>query len=66
LMVMSLKWRFLKAKGLDWEKEEKDYMVKFDRIAGRAASARNLPLNARASGIRLLNSQNVPDTGFGS
>jgi hypothetical protein len=66
LMVMSLKWRFLKAKGLDWEKEEKDYMVKFDRIAGRAASARNLPLNARASGMRLLNSQNVPDSGFGT
>jgi hypothetical protein len=66
LMVLSLKWRFLKAKGLDWEAEYKEYKDKFDRVAGRAASARNLPLNARASGIRLLNSQNVPDTGFGS
>jgi len=66
LMILSLKWRFLKAKGLDWEKEESDFKEKFDRVAGRAASARNLPLNARASGIRLLNSQNVPDTGFGS
>jgi hypothetical protein len=66
LMVLSLKWRFLKAKGLDWEKEEKDFNTKFDLVKGRNASARNLPLNARASGIRLLNSANVPDTGFGS
>jgi len=66
LMILSLKWRFLKAKGLDWEQEFKDYNTKFDLVKGRNASARNLPLNARASGIRLLNSQNVPDTGFGS
>lgn len=66
LIVMGLKWRFLKAKGLDWEEEKSQYQNKFDRIAARAASARSLPLNARASGIRLLNSQNVPDTGYGS
>lgn len=66
LLVLSLKWRFLKAKGLDYMDEKKQFDQKFDRVSGRAASARNLPLNARASGIRLLNSQNVPDTGFGS
>jgi hypothetical protein len=66
LMTLSLKWRFLKAKGLDWEEDQREFKEKFDRVAGRAASSRNLPLNARASGIRLLNSANVPDTGFGS
>lgn len=66
LMILSLKWRFLKAKGLDWEQDKKDFDEKFDLVKGRNASARNLPLNARASGIRLLNSANVPDTGFGS
>lgn len=66
LMILSLKWRFLKAKGLDWEQEKKDFDAKFDLVKGRDASSRNLPINARASGIRLLNSANVPDTGFGS
>jgi hypothetical protein len=66
LMILSLKWRFLKAKGLDWEQDKKDFDAKFDLVKGRDASSRNLPLNARASGIRLLNSANVPDTGFGS
>jgi hypothetical protein len=66
LMILSLKWRFLKAKGLDYQTDQAEFNAKFDRVAGRAASSRNLPLNARASGIRLLNSANVPDTGFGS
>jgi hypothetical protein len=66
LLTVSLRWRFLKAKGLDWQDDYKQYMGKLDLVKGRSASSRNLPLNARASGIRLLNSQNVPDTGFGS
>lgn len=66
LMTMGVKWRFLKAKGLDWEADQAEYMAKKDKLTGRAASARSLPLNSRASGLRLLNSQNVPDTGFGS
>jgi hypothetical protein len=66
LLIVSLRWRFLKAKGLDWQADYKMYTDKLNLVKGRSASARNLPLNARASGIRLLNSQNVPDTGFGS
>lgn len=66
LIVLSLKWRYLRAKGLDYEEEFDQYEEKLDRTIGRSASNRSLPLNARASGIRLLNSQNVPDTGFGS
>jgi hypothetical protein len=66
LITMSLKWRMLKAIGMAWADEFTEYTDKLDRVAGRQTMARNLPLNARASGIRLLNSQNVPDTGFGS
>jgi hypothetical protein len=66
LLLASLKWRFLKAKGLDWNDDFQEFMGKKDRLIGRSASARSLPLNSRASGIRLLSSQNVPDTGFGS
>jgi hypothetical protein len=63
---MSLKWRILKSLGMAWADEFTDFDDKMCAITGRLTMARNLPLNARASGIRLLNSQNVPDTGFGS
>ena len=66
LLTMSLKWRFLKAKGLDWEADHAEFMEKKDKLTGRSASARSLSLISRASGIRLLNSQNVPDTGYGT
>ncbi len=65
-IILSLKWRLLKANGEAYADELVDYTDFTDRMAGRTTPARNLPLNARASGIRLLNSQNVPDTGFGS
>lgn len=66
LITLSLKWRLLKAIGMAWADEFTEYDDKLARVTGRQTMARNLPLNARASGIRLLNSQNVPDTGFGS
>jgi hypothetical protein len=66
LITLSLKWRILKAIGTAWADEWQEYDDKVATITGRTVMARNLPLNARASGIRLLNSQNVPDTGFGS
>jgi hypothetical protein len=66
LITLSLKWRVLKAIGMAWADEWQEYDDKVATITGRTQMARNLPLNARASGIRLLNSQNVPDTGFGS
>ncbi len=66
LVTLSLKWRVLKAIGMAWADEFTEYDDELAKITGRQQMARSLPLNARASGIRLLNSQNVPDTGFGS
>lgn len=66
LLVKSLKWRMLKAKGMSYFEEEQEYTDDLNRVSGRQTMARNLPLNAQSTGIRLLNSQNVPDTGFGS
>lgn len=66
LLVLSVKWRFLKAKGLDYMADKAEYEAKKDKLTGRSASARSLPLNSRASGLRLLNAQNVPDTNYGS
>lgn len=66
MLILSLKWRMLRALGMSYAEELADYNDFLDRATGRQVMGRNLPLNARASGIRLLNSQNVPDTGFGS
>lgn len=66
LITLSLKWRILKSLGQAYADEFTDYNDKVDVVTGRKTMPRNLSLNARASGIRLLNSQNVPDTGFGS
>jgi hypothetical protein len=66
LITMSLKWRMLKAIGMAYADEAVEYEDSLATVTGRQTMARNLPLNARASGIRLLNSQNVPDTNFGS
>lgn len=64
--VLGLKWRFLRAKGLDYTQEYETYQNAANRIMARDGSGRDLPMNAQATSINLLNSTNVPDTGFGS
>lgn len=64
--ILGLKWRFLAAKKLDYTQEESTYKLLVERLMARNGANRDLPLNAQASGIRLLNEQNVPDTGYGS
>ena len=66
LIALSLKWRMLKALGMSYLEEYDEYEKALQRRAGRETMPRNLPMNARSSGIRLLNAQNVPETGFGS
>lgn len=63
--ILGLKWRWLAAKKMDFEQEYESYQRACDRVAARNAAQRDLPLNATASGMRLLNNNNVPDTGYG-
>lgn len=65
-MELGLKWRFRAAKGLSFDVEQDLYEGAVTVAVSADGSKRNLPLNASASGLRLLNEQNVPDTGFGS
>lgn len=65
-MQLGVKYRFLRAKRLSYDEEKMEYDMAKERVLARDGATRNLPLNASASGIRLLNSMNVPDTGFGS
>lgn len=64
--ILGLKWRFLRAKGLDYAQEYETYLKACNRVMSRDGGERYLPLNAQANSINLLNSTNVPDTGFGS
>lgn len=64
--ILGIKWRFKAAKGLDYEQEKKTYDDACQRKVARNGGNRDIPLNASASGLRLLNNSNVPDTGFGT
>lgn len=63
--VLGVKWRFLRAKGLDYAEEMASYEAAVERAKSRAGSARSLPLNAHSTGLRLISTANIPDTGFG-
>ena len=65
-LILGIKYRYLRAKRLSYDEEKRDYDLLAERLMARDGGSRNLPLNASASGIRLLNASNVPDTGFGS
>jgi hypothetical protein len=64
--IMGLKWRYKAAKGLDYTQEKHDYDMLVQRKQARNGANRDLPINAQSTGINILNSANVPDTGFGS
>lgn len=66
VMTLGLKWRYKQRAGLDYTQEKEDYDMALQRVMSRDGGTRNLPLNATASGVRLLNNQNIPDTNFGS
>lgn len=66
LMELGLKWRMLRAKGLDYSEERQAYDRRMDQLVARDSGNRTLPLNAEAGETRLINQANVPDTGYGS
>lgn len=65
-LTTGIMWRYLRAKGLDYGEERQTYDLLCQRVMSRDGGNRNLPMNASASGVRLLNNMNTPDTGYGS
>jgi len=63
--IQGMKWRYLRSKGLDYAEELNSYEKDRERVRGRDGGNRDLPLNAR-TGLKLLSSDQVPDTGFGT
>lgn len=66
-MQLGIKWRFLSAKGLQYDQAYQDWQRAIDRAISRTAFGRYLPINSIAPGAtQLISDANVPDTGFGS
>lgn len=66
-MQLGIKWRFLRAKGLDYTEEKAQYMAQLLQAMAVDGFDRYLPTDAQArQDQQLLSEQNVPDTGFGA
>ncbi len=62
--ILGLKWRFLRAKGLDYSEEQKTYFDACMTTLARDGGARDLSLARREESI-LLGFGNIPDSGYG-
>lgn len=63
--IQGMKWRFLRAKGLDYSQEKADYDLDCQRASSRDCGARELPLVGGLYGNRFLDYENIPQTGYG-
>jgi len=63
---LGVKWRFLRAKGLDYSDELRQYEMARDFQLSVSGGSRSLRMNAVATGLHFLNYSNCPDTGFGN
>lgn len=63
--ILGLIWRFRRAKGLDYDQEWTNWNNSIDRYKANQATSTNIAINSQDPGFRLLQPDNVPDTGFG-
>lgn len=63
--IQGMKWRFLRAKGLDYSQEKADYDNDCQRVMSRDGGTRELFLSGGNFGERLLNDSNIPEQGYG-
>ena len=61
-----IKWRFRRAKGLDYSQELKTWQDARDFQLSVSGASRSLRMNAVANGLHFLNYSNCPDTGYGN
>jgi hypothetical protein len=62
--IMGLKWRFLRAKGLDYSQEKSDYEIAVNQKIARDCGQRDLSISQGSVGNRFLDEQNIPDSGY--
>lgn len=66
VLELGLKWRFLRAKGLDFSVEYKTWDDAIQRLKARSGGNTTLPMNASAGRMRLLSSSNIQDGNYPS
>ena len=66
VLIFGLKWRYLRAKGLDYAEEFKSYDDAVGRELGRDGVSQVLALDVMQPDVRLLTQNQIPDTGFGT
>ena len=66
LFTLGLKWRFLRAKGLDYAQEARTYEDAIERTMSRAGTAADISMDNRGGRGRLIDYANVDDSGFGA
>lgn len=64
-MRYGVKWRWLRAKGLDYTEELKTWQDARDFQLSVSGASRSLRMNATANGLHFLNYDNIPDSGYG-
>ncbi len=60
-----VKWRFLRAKGMDYSQELAQWRDARDFQLSVSGASRSLRMNATANGLHFLSYDNVPDTSYG-
>lgn len=63
--ILELKWRFRRAKGLDYQEEFNEAEAFIDQAIGRASIGKVLSLTPQPYVERLIDNLNVPDSGYG-
>jgi hypothetical protein len=66
VFIQGIKWRFLRAKGLDYAEEYDSYMMDTQRTIARDGGSRDLPIGEASYGQHFLDGGNVPETGYGN
>jgi hypothetical protein len=64
LMGMGIKWRFLKAKGLNYDEEYREYQASCDRDFAQDAGGMTLTISNRTQTIVGLTPMNIPDANW--
>ena len=62
--IMGLKWRFLRAKGLDYTQEQADYTLAVNQKIARDCGQPDLSIVSPSVGNRFLDDDNIPDSGY--
>jgi hypothetical protein len=64
--IKGIKWRYLRAQGLDYSQEYNDYMTELTKVKGRDGGSPVLSLVHGSIFPKLLDLDNTPDTGYGT